>query len=162
MRERQSLFSATGIPSLFLIFAVLMLVTLSLLGYGTSRQDLSASQLALEQTSAYYESCSSATDFYTDAVTNLKAFQTQATDTEAFYTMAAQYFKDIPEATWDSREHTVQYLFSFSQTQSLLVTLLIEAPLENENSPVRILTWNTTVTSDWNPDTSQSVYKGES
>ncbi len=38
MRERQSLFSATGIPSLFLIFAVLMLVTLSLLGYGTSRQ----------------------------------------------------------------------------------------------------------------------------
>ena len=75
--------------------------------------------------------------------------------------MAAQYFDNIQEATWDSKKHTVQYLSSFSQTQSLLVTFLIEAPLEKESIPVRILTWNTTVTSDWNPDTSQSVYKGE-
>lgn len=48
MTERKNLFSATGIPSLFLIFAVLMLVILSLLGYGTSRQDLRTSSLALE------------------------------------------------------------------------------------------------------------------
>ena len=40
MKEKKNLFSATGIPSLFLIFGVLMLVILSLLGYGTSRQDL--------------------------------------------------------------------------------------------------------------------------
>ena len=40
MKEKNHLFSATGIPSLFLIFGVLMLVILSLLGYGTSRQDL--------------------------------------------------------------------------------------------------------------------------
>ena len=53
MKEKNHLFSATGIPSLFLIFGVLMLVILSLLGYGTSRQDLCASSLSLEQTSAY-------------------------------------------------------------------------------------------------------------
>ena len=35
MKEKNHLFSATGIPSLFLIFGVLMLVILSLLGYGT-------------------------------------------------------------------------------------------------------------------------------
>ena len=51
MKEKNHLFSATGIPSLFLIFGVLMLVILSLLGYGTSRQDLRASSLSLEQTS---------------------------------------------------------------------------------------------------------------
>ena len=39
MNEKNHLFSATGIPSLFLIFGVLMLVILSLLGYGTSRQE---------------------------------------------------------------------------------------------------------------------------
>lgn len=33
MKEKNHLFSATGIPSLFLIFGVLMLVILSLLGY---------------------------------------------------------------------------------------------------------------------------------
>ena len=58
MKEKNHLFSATGIPSLFLIFGVLMLVILSLLGYGTSRQDLRASSLSLEQTSAYYNACS--------------------------------------------------------------------------------------------------------
>ena len=40
MKEKNHLFSATGIPSLFLIFGVLMLVILSLLGYGTSRQSV--------------------------------------------------------------------------------------------------------------------------
>ena len=64
MKEKNHLFSATGIPSLFLIFGVLMLVILSLLGYGTSRQDLRASSLYLEQTSAYYNACSEAADFY--------------------------------------------------------------------------------------------------
>ena len=49
MKEKNHLFSATGIPSLFLIFGVLMLVILSLLGYGTSRQDLRSSSLSLEQ-----------------------------------------------------------------------------------------------------------------
>ena len=52
MKEKKNLFSATGIPSLFLIFGVLMLVILSLLGYGTSRQDLRASTLSLKQTTA--------------------------------------------------------------------------------------------------------------
>ena len=46
MKEKNHLFSATGIPSLFLIFGVLMLVILSLLGYGTSRQDLRSSSLS--------------------------------------------------------------------------------------------------------------------
>ena len=64
MKEKKNLFSATGIPSLFLIFGVLMLVILSLLGYGTSRQDLRASTLSLEQTTAYYNTCSEAADFY--------------------------------------------------------------------------------------------------
>ena len=49
MKEKNHLFSATGIPSLFLIFGVLMLVILSLLGYGTSRQDLRSSSLFLSR-----------------------------------------------------------------------------------------------------------------
>ncbi|MFQ9881098.1 MAG: hypothetical protein ACLRW4_22875 [Ruminococcus sp.] len=75
MKEKNHLFSATGIPSLFLIFGVLMLVILSLLGYGTSRQDLRASSLSLEQTSAYYNACSEAADFYSELVQTLEGFQ---------------------------------------------------------------------------------------
>ena len=75
MKEKNHLFSATGIPSLFLIFGVLMLVILSLLGYGTSRQDLRSSSLSLEQTSAYYNVCSEAADFYSELVQTLEGFQ---------------------------------------------------------------------------------------
>ena len=83
MKEKNHLFSATGIPSLFLIFGVLMLVILSLLGYGTSRQDLRASSLSLEQTSAYYNACSEAADFYSELVQALEGFKAQAkTETE--------------------------------------------------------------------------------
>lgn len=161
IRETGSLFSATGIPSLFLIFAVLMLVILSLLGYGTSRQDLSASTLSLEQTTSYYQSCNSATDFYTDAVSSLKEIWQQAPDTEEYFQLAGAYFEKIPEATWDAASHQVQYVQEFSKTQSLLVKLLVSDPSTNADSFLSILTWNTIVTSDWTPDTSQSVYKGE-
>ena len=55
-----------------------LLVILSLLGYGTSRQDLRSSSLSLEQTSAYYNACSEAADFYSDLVQTLEGFQAQA------------------------------------------------------------------------------------
>ena len=161
IREPGSLFSATGIPSLFLIFAVLMLVILSLLGYGTSRQDLSASTLALEQTASYYSGCNNATDFYTGAVSALKELWQQAQNTEEYFQLAGAYFEKIPEATWDASSHQVQYVQEFSRTQSLLVELLVSDPSANADSLLSILTWNTIVTSDWTPDTSQSVYKGE-
>ena len=38
----------------------------------------------------------------------------------------------------------------------------INAGLDMTSSNIaRILSWNTVVTADWNPDNSQSVYKGE-
>lgn len=166
MKERPALFSATGIPSLFLIFAVLILVTLSLLGYGTARQDLSSSTLSLEQTTAYYQSCDAATDFYADAVQNLKSIQALASDPEEYFQLAGSYFSKLPGATWDADTHKVQYMQAFSHTQSLLVELYIPSYSEADTNLgdaafADILTWKTIVTADWEPDTSQSVYKGE-
>ena len=164
MNEENNLFSATGIPSLFLIFAVLMLVILSLLGYGTSRQDLQSSTLSLKQTTAYYDACSQATDFYSDMLLTLKKYQTQAEEENQYYQMAARYFAQTKDATWDPDTHTVRYRTGFSDTQSLVVEIAVSwyNPDRNVNScPARILSWNTIVTADWNPDNSQPVYKGD-
>ena len=169
MNEKNNLFSATGIPSLFLIFGVLMLVILSLLGYGTSRQDQSASALSLEQTTAYYDACTEATDFYTDTQTQLEGFAAQADTEEEYYQLASDYFAKTADATWNPAEHTIQYVKAFSETQSLVVKMSVlwsnnitVADTDTAiNSLVQILTWNTVVTADWNPDNSQSVYKGE-
>ena len=222
MKEKNHLFSATGIPSLFLIFGVLMLVILSLLGYGTSRQDLRASSLSLEQTSAYYNACSEAADFYSELVQTLEGFQEQAKTETAYYQLVSDYLNSQENVNWNSEEHTAEYVKAFSDTQSLAVKIVvfwtdctadstasataafdnvasdnvasdnaasdnvvsdtaasdnvvsdnaasdnaasdtINAGLDMTSSNIAgILSWNTIVTADWNPDNSQSVYKGE-
>lgn len=205
MKEKNHLFSATGIPSLFLIFGVLMLVILSLLGYGTSRQDLRASSLSLEQTSAYYNACSEAADFYSELVQALEGFQAQAKTETAYYQLVSDYLNSQENVEWDSEEHTAEYVKAFSDTQSLAVkvsvfwtdctadstasdnvasdnaasdnvasdnvasdtiasgrTITNNAELDVTSSNIAgILSWNTVVTADWNPDNNQSVYKGE-
>ena len=210
MKEKNHLFSATGIPSLFLIFGVLMLVILSLLGYGTSRQDLRASSLSLEQTSAYYNACSEAADFYSELVQTLEGFHEQAKTETAYYQLVSDYLNSQENVEWDSEEHTAEYMNAFSDTQSLAVKIAVfwtdctadstasnnvasdtaasdtivsdtiasdtitsdivasdrtvtnNAGLDVASSnTARILSWNTVVTADWNPDNSQSVYKGE-
>ena len=182
MKEKNHLFSATGIPSLFLIFGVLMLVILSLLGYGTSRQDLRASSLSLEQTSAYYNACSEAADFYSDLVQTLEEFQEQAKTETAYYQLVSDHLNSQENVKWDSEEHTAEYVKAFSDTQSLAVKVsvfwtdrtadstasdtaasdTVNAGLNMTSSNIAgILSWNTVVTADWNPDNSQSVYKGE-
>ena len=205
MKEKNHLFSATGIPSLFLIFGVLMLVILSLLGYGTSRQDLCASSLSLEQTSAYYNACSEAADFYSELVQTLEGFQAQVKSESAYYKLVSDYLNSQENVKWDSEEHTAEYMKAFSDTQSLAVkvsvfwtdrtadstasdtvasdtaasdtaasdtvasdaaasdrTVTNNAGLDVTSSNIAgILSWNTVVTANWNPDNSQSVYKGE-
>ena len=187
MKEKNHLFSATGIPSLFLIFGVLMLVILSLLGYGTSRQDLRSSSLSLEQTSAYYNACSEAADFYSDLVQTLEGFQAQVKSESAYYKLVSDYLNSQENVKWDSEEHTAEYMNAFSDTQSLAVKVsvfwtdrtadstasdtaasdtvasdTINAGLDMTSSNIAgILSWNTVVTADWNPDNSQSVYNGE-
>lgn len=194
-----------------------MLVILSLLGYGTSRQDLRSSSLSLEQTSAYYNACSEAADFYSELVQTLEGFQEQAKTETAYYQLVSDYLNSQENVEWDSEEHTAEYVKAFSDTQSLAVKIVvfwtdctadstasataafdnvasdnvasdnaasdnvvsdnaasdnaasdnaasdtINAGLDMTSSNIAgILSWNTVVTADWNPDNSQSVYKGE-
>ena len=180
---------------------------LSLLGYGTSRQDLRSSSLSLEQTSAYYNACSEAADFYSDLVQTLEGFQAQAKSESAYYQLVSDHLNSQENVKWDSEEHTAEYVKAFSDTQSLAVKVsvfwtdrtadstasdtaasdtaasdivasdtaasdtvasdtaasdTINAGLDMTSSNIAgILSWNTFVTADWNPDNSQSVYKGE-
>lgn len=194
-----------------------MLVILSLLGYGTSRQDLRSSSLSLEQTSAYYNACSEAADFYSELVQTLEGFQEQAKTETAYYQLVSDYLNSQENVNWNSEEHTAEYVKAFSDTQSLAVKIVvfwtdctadstasataafdnvasdnvasdnaasdnvvsdnaasdnaasdnaasdtINAGLDMTSSNIAgILSWNTVVTADWNPDNSQSVYKGE-
>ena len=140
-----------------------------------------------EQTSAYYNVCSEAADFYSELVQTLEGFQEQAKTETAYYQLVSDYLNSQENVEWNSEEHTAEYVRAFSDTQSLAVKIAvfwtdctadstasdnaasdnavsdtINAGLDVTSSNIAgILSWNTVVTADWNPDNSQSVYKGE-
>ena len=62
MKQKHSFFVTVGIPSLFLIFSVLVLSVLALLTLGNSRNSLNTAKHSLEQTEKYYKACSNATE----------------------------------------------------------------------------------------------------
>ena len=112
----------------------------------------------------------------------MEGFQEQAKTETAYYQLVSDYLNSQENIEWDSEEHTAEYAKAFSDTQSLAVKIAvfrtdctadstasdnvasdtINAGLDVTSSNIAgILSWNTVVTADWNPDNSQSVYKGE-
>lgn len=80
MKDHNSFFTATGIPSLFLIFSVLCLAVLSLLTLGNSRSELSTARNSMQQTEDYYNACSQASTVINEIQTELTDAYRQATD----------------------------------------------------------------------------------
>lgn len=163
-RFHTSVFTATGIPSLFLIFSVLVLVILSLLTLNTSRADLQTSRLSLSQTTAYYEACSQMTDICRAAGEFLYDELESASGKEAWLDRAGDFFEKTEHASWDEERDTAVIEIPFSETQALRAELFVfypEAPANARASCIRIQSWNTVSAGTWEPDTSQPVFKGE-
>ena len=152
MKDHNSFFTATGIPSLFLIFSVLCLAVLSLLTLGNSRSELSTARNSMQQTEDYYNACSQAS-------TVINEIQTELTDAYRL-ALVGQFCKDHSELTFDEEKQTLLFAESLSDTQQLTVCLKVLYPEKSGDSLIQILQWKTDTTASWTTDTSQSVYKG--
>lgn len=163
MKHRTTLFSSTGIPSLFLIFAVLCLAVLSLLTLGTSRSELSAAQLSLDHTEKYYSACQSASDILDGIQEELAECYGKSNNADTYFTLAAQIPSLFPDAgiLYDEASHTFSFQQNFSDSQALIVKTSIIYPDSVNDSFIKISQWKTDNTDSWNPDTGLSVYKGE-
>ena len=160
MKQKHSFFVTVGIPSLFLIFSVLVLSVLALLTLGSSRSSLNTAQHSLEQTENYYSACTKATE----TISQLRSSAAQFTAESA---SEAEYFSRIKELadtqgtlTWDSVRHTLSFSEKISDTQQLSVVVEIFYPTEKSSPAFNILQWNTELTHSWTPDNSQNVFKG--
>ncbi|MDO5136193.1 MAG: hypothetical protein Q4D55_09080 [Eubacteriales bacterium] len=158
MKEREHLLVTTGIPSLFLIFSVLVLAVLALLSLGSSRSDLKTSQVSLAQTTAYFEACSQASDFCADAEDALLSIRAKSASSQDFYEAVKAYFSQFSQVTWDDLEKTALYSLDFSQRQALQVILSVDFPEEKE-SCIRLLSWNTAVSDQWESQVTFPVMK---
>ena len=156
MKQKKTLFAATGIPSLFLIFGVLCLAVLALLTLGNSCSALSSARLSMEQ--QYYKACQTTSDQVSKIQDYLVSYYKNSAGEDAYYTAVDRLTNEISGVTVDTAEHTVQFTCEFSDTQELSVKLQILYPSTEEDTFLDILEWKTEVTDTWSPDNSQNLY----
>ena len=152
MKHNRTFFAATGIPSLFLIFSVLCLAVLSLLTLGKSRDELQASNFAVQQTDLYYKTCEKATGTVTAIQKQLTSDYNQVSDPDAYFSLAG--------LAYDSSANVISFSEALSDTQKLSVKLKVLYPSSDTEPFIEILQWKTDNTASWTPDTHQPVYKG--
>ena len=159
MNKHRTVFLSSGLPSMFVIFSILCMVILSLLALGTSRQDLQTSQIALEQTTAYYTACSAASSKYQELTAYAQQAFTDCQKQQTYNTRMSSVTQQYPDARWDPKTQILSFTVDFTEEQAICVEINI--PYSSDLIP-EILTWKTISTAAWNPDTRQPVYKGDS
>ena len=160
MNRRHTFFAATGIPSLFLIFAVLCLAVFSLLTLGSSRSELNSARVSMEQTEEYYKACQEATDTITKIRNSLRSYRKQASSEADYLKLATDLSNEFDNVSFeDSSSNILTLTQSFSDTQSLVIRIQLLYPRDSGSDDLlKISEWKTAITASWNPDTSQSVY----
>lgn len=161
MKQKHTFFVTVGIPSLFLIFSVLCLCVLALLTLGSSRSSLNTARYSMEQTEKYYNACSKATETVSEIRTKLSQYADTASDEAEYFSLIQTLADADGNFSWDSTKHTLTFSTEISDTQQLCTVLEIFYPSENNGSILEIRQWDTDLTSSWEPDTSQNIFKGE-
>ena len=88
----------------------------------------------------------------------MKAFS----DTQSLAVKIAVFWTDCTADSTASDNAASDNVVSDNAASDNAVSDTINAGLDVTSSNIAgILSWNTVVTADWNPDNSQSVYKGE-
>lgn len=160
MNKKTNAFLSMGIPSMCVIFTVLCLVILSLLTLKTSQQDLKISQLALDQTSAYYTACSQATDQYQSLISCAQAALRSSQTQDEYLSQMDTTTQDFLDSAWDKDTQTFSFRTDFTDALALYVEISLAYPSDLSDFRPQILTWKTVQITEWAPDDRQNVYLG--
>ena len=156
MKSSKNTLVTAGIPSLFLIFSVLVMVILALLTYGTSRSDKRLSSDSVERMTAFYEATAAATDLFND-IRSCVLSDHSLPSKEELAGLADKY-PDVIAIDADPDASTLFYEIAFSDSQCLHVEVSYDA--EAEESGLHIDVWDTRTTGSWDPDTTQHLFQG--
>ena len=188
---RKKSFISTGIPTIFMVFAVLCLVVLALMSWGTSRNDLTSARLSLTHSEKYYEACSLGTDLLeqirqeaallpTDDTDGFRAEKPDSSDEshpegldvpekirpEELLQAVQDTVNPVSEGTYPVLEE-IRWDNSTDLGQIRIrfgqrQSLQIDFSLSQKEPYYSISGWYTVSSGEWNPDQSQNLFLPES
>ena len=179
MKKNTGSMVTTGIPSIFLVFSVLCLVILCLLAAGTSRSDLRLSEISMQNTAAYYDAASYATELCLSAEAAAKNTPSQARDLQSIISCINEFLEEeISDEASSSAESTNAFravaLADYAWSEDLRcltltisytdrLALLVETDLSFDGTDLSqpelfVRRWYTTQIGTWEPDTHQEVF----
>lgn len=159
MKKKHNSMVTLGITSLFLIFAVLCMVILSLLTLGSARSDLRMSRRSMEQTTAYYDACSKATELCLQAEEFLETAYQEAADEKDYYRTVSEL--RTQGFLWVENTEILSFEVPYTDTQVLRAEATVLYPADPQGPFLELNTWQTYSFGTWNPDTKQPVYTKE-
>jgi hypothetical protein len=123
--------------------------------------DVTDAKDSLSQSTAYYETCSQATDLCLTLEEQVRTVAAQSSDADSFRENLLDALKNptLSEGTvqYDATENELSFSLPFSDTQSLSVSLSVT--FQNGGAAALTLkSWKTAVVGEWNPDLHQNVY----
>ena len=156
MKNGKSNMVTAGIPSLFLIFSVLVMVILALLTFGTSRSDAKMSRESLDRTTAYYETTAAAADLFNEI--RSRTLSGSGLPSQEELTELAAGYENVITIEKKPDGDALLYEISFSDSQCLHVEISEGSP--SGDGGLHIDVWDTRSIGSWNPDTTQHLFQG--
>ena len=141
-------FVTTGIPSIFMIFTVLVLVILSLMSLGTSRSDREESLLSYDTTRSYYEAGETATQIFSEAV--------QVYANEGAEAMKDYLLHPAEPLTCLYEEESQAYRLTIPYTGRQ--ALLVELAEGSGSCPLIVKTWMSIQTGSWKDESTMNLF----
>jgi hypothetical protein len=151
-----------GITSILVIFAVLCLVTFSVLSYASARADSRLSEGVVAKTAGYYQAGNLANEKLAALDGQLETAFRSSGNEAAYYAAAEKLLAGDPDcsAAFENGTMTVSFSEAVSDSQTLQVTVQILYPDSADPWYYKITNWETEYTGDWNPDYSVHVAGG--
>jgi type II secretory pathway component PulJ len=165
MKQNRAPLLNVGIPSLFLIFLLLCLVTFSVLSLSSAKADEKLSQKTADRVTEYYTASNEANRTLSQVDTDLMACYEKSENETAYRQNVTDLFSsqdafEVIDSDSSDTGLTLQWQTPINDSQALFVCLDVVYPTSDGESFYQITKWETQNTTEWTPDLSQPVYQG--
>jgi type II secretory pathway component PulJ len=165
MKQNHAPLLNVGIPSLFLIFLLLCLVTFSVLSLSSAKADEKLSQRTADRVTEYYTASNEANRTLSQVDTDLMACYEKSENQTAYWKNVTDFFSsqdefEVIDSDSSDTGLALQWQTTINDSQELLVCLDVVYPTSDGEALYQITKWEVENTTEWTPDLSQPVYQG--